>query len=87
MAALPGPTAVLINGRCSHEMGELVAFTGATAVWRVDSVDDLPVVAGAVLVPGRSRRSWLWRQAVDVAANAAQLAVIGRPAEHVEVDA
>lgn len=87
VAALPVPTAVLINGRCSHETGELEAFTHALAVWRVDSVDDLPVVAGAVLAPGRSRRSWLWRQAVDVATAAAQLAVIGRPAEHAEVDA
>jgi hypothetical protein len=72
--ALPGPVAVLVVGRCDHGTDELVAFTGAVDVWRVDAVDGLPVVTGRLLAPGRERRSWVWRHAVDVATAAASLA-------------
>jgi hypothetical protein len=74
VAALPGPVAVLVVGRSGHGEDELAGFTGAAAVWKVGAVDDLPVQAGRLLVPGRARRSWLWRQAVDVASAAALLA-------------
>jgi hypothetical protein len=62
---------VLVVGKVPYTTGELVSFFGTTVVWRVEAADDLPAVAGAVLVPGRARRSWIWRSALDVAAELA----------------
>jgi hypothetical protein len=81
VAALPSQVAVLLVGRCGHGEAELAGFTGATAAWKVGAVDDLPVQAGRLLGPGRARRSWLWRQAVDVASAAALLAPLTPAAE------
>ena len=62
---------VLVVGKAPYTTGELGDFFGTPVVWRVDAADDLPAVAGAVLSPGRARRSWLWRTALDVAAELA----------------
>jgi len=62
---------VLVVGTAPYTTGELGDFLGTPAVWRVDAAVDLAAVAGAVLSPGRARRSWLWRTALDVAAELA----------------
>jgi hypothetical protein len=62
---------VLVVGKVPYRTDELGNFFGTTEVWRVDAADDLPAVSGAVLVPGRARRSWMWRTALDVAAELA----------------
>jgi hypothetical protein len=80
VAALQSTLVVLVVGDCRHSEAELLEFTGATAVWRVDGCADLPALAGQLLAPSRARRSWLWRQAVDVASGIAAVATAPREA-------
>jgi hypothetical protein len=74
-----GRVGVLAVGS-GYRAEELAEFTGTPLVWTVDASGDLPVIAGQVLAPGRARRSWLWRQALDVAAAIAAALVAPRPA-------
>jgi hypothetical protein len=62
---------VVVVGKVSYGLGELAGFFGTPLVWHVGAVEHLPVMAGAVLAPGRARRSWMWRAALDVAAGVA----------------
>jgi hypothetical protein len=78
--AAGGRVGVLVVGGRGYRAEELAEFTGTPLVWTVDASSDLPVIAGQVLAPGRARRSWLWRQALDVAAAMAAAVVAPRPA-------
>lgn len=71
---IPGTVALLVVGSTSYSTHELASFAGTVAAWQVNPVDDLPAQAGQLIVPSRARRSWLWRQTVDIAAAAAELA-------------
>lgn len=74
MAALAAHTAtvgVLVAGKVSYSVEELGEFFGSPVVWTVGNTDDLPGLAGAVLSPGRARRTWVWRRALEVAADVA----------------
>jgi MinD-like ATPase involved in chromosome partitioning or flagellar assembly len=74
-----GRVGVLVVGRSGYPKEELVDFLGTGLVWSVDANRELPQLAGQLLAPGRARRSWLWRQAVDTAAAIA--AAVTVPAE------
>jgi MinD-like ATPase involved in chromosome partitioning or flagellar assembly len=58
---------VLVVGKVPYTAAELGEFFGTTPVWRAGAADDIAGIAGAVLSPGRARRSWVWRTALDVA--------------------
>lgn len=62
---------VLVVGKPGYPQPELAGFFGTSLVWIVDRSDDLLTLAGQMSQPGRARRSWLWRNAVDVAARVA----------------
>jgi hypothetical protein len=68
---------VLVSGRTEYGRDELREFFGTPLVWTVPASDDLPAIAGAVLSPGRARRTWVWRTALEVAAGIA--AVVPEP--------
>lgn len=70
-----GPTAVLVVGRSSYPEDDLHRFFGGCALWLVPAVSALPSLAMKVAQGGRGRRSALWRAALEVAADAAELAV------------
>ena len=77
-----GRVAVLIVGRSGYRVDELVEFLGTPLVWSVDVNTELPQLAGQLLAPGRARRSWVWRQAVDIAggiAAAVPVPPVGEP--------
>jgi MinD-like ATPase involved in chromosome partitioning or flagellar assembly len=65
---------VLVVGKTDYSGAELCDFFGTPVVWTVAGSDDLTALAGAVMVPGRARRSWVWRTALEVAASVACLA-------------
>ena len=65
---------VLVVGKVRHSVVELVEFVGTDAVWTVGASDELGALAGAVVAGGRARRSWVWRTAVEVAAEVAEIA-------------
>ena len=65
-----GPVSVLVSGRCSFTPTEIGEFCGAEVVWVVPCRDDLVDEVGRLLGGVRARRSWLWRHALDVAADA-----------------
>ena len=64
--------AVLVVGKLRHSVQELGAFAGTGLVWSVAAERDLPAWVAAVLSGGRARRGWVWRQAVEVAAEIAE---------------
>lgn len=72
----PGTVGLLVVGPTNYSASELASFAGTAAAWRVDSIDDLPVHAGRLLAPSRARRSWQWRQAVDIAQHVAAFATL-----------
>jgi MinD-like ATPase involved in chromosome partitioning or flagellar assembly len=74
------PVGVLVVGKAAYGTDELGEFFGTPVVWTVAASNDLTAIAGAVLVPGRARRTWLWRSALEVAAGVAALAIDGPPA-------
>lgn len=69
-------SAVLLIGDPHYNEVELKQFIGVSQVWSVRANPDLAVLAGEVLRPGRARRSWLWRSAVQIAAEFAQLVTV-----------
>jgi hypothetical protein len=72
-----GSVAVLVSGRCSFDRSEIGVFCGADRVWVVPCRDDLVDEVGRLLGGGRARRSWLWRHALDVAADSYGLVAAG----------
>ncbi|MEK7424338.1 MAG: hypothetical protein AAB131_10920 [Actinomycetota bacterium] len=69
-----GRVAVIVSARCEFTPADVESFSGADAVWVVDPRSDLIEEVGSLLGARRARRSWLWRQSLDVAAGVAQLA-------------
>lgn len=65
---------VIVSARCEYAAAEVQAFSGADAAWVVDPRSDLIEEVGTLLSGRRARRSWLWRQALDVSAGVAELA-------------
>jgi hypothetical protein len=65
---------VLLVGKSTYATDDLGEFIGTPHVWTVGAVDDLAELAVSTLKPGRARRSWLWRNAVEVAADVAAVA-------------
>jgi hypothetical protein len=61
----------LVVGKPPYHRSELVEFFGTACVWSVAESDELTGLAGDALRPGRARRSWLWRSAVEIAAEIA----------------
>ena len=70
---------VLVIGKPPYDKHELADFFGTASVWSVAASDDLARMAGHALAPGKARRSWLWRSAVEIAAEVASLAVMSEP--------
>ena len=82
VASLPAPSdrvGVLVVGKSDYSRAELSEFVGVGHVWMVDDHPDLVPLAGQLLGPGRARRSWLWRQAVDVASAIADATTVESP--------
>jgi hypothetical protein len=65
--------ALLVCGKTPFSVDDLQEFSRADAVWCVDARDDLVQSAGLALSGRRARRTWAWRQALDVADHAAAL--------------
>lgn len=59
---------VVVTSRSPHTVGELRQFFGVDPVWKVEGRDELVSVAGQAASGGRVRRSWLWRSALELAA-------------------
>jgi hypothetical protein len=60
---------LLVTGPCAHSLEELAAFSGADAVWLAKDTNDLAEAAATALADSRARRrSWLWRRALEIAA-------------------
>jgi hypothetical protein len=70
---------VLVVGKPPYDRSELIEFFGTPRVWVVAESDELTRLAGDALRPGRARRSWLWRSAVEVAAEVATHATTSAP--------
>jgi hypothetical protein len=68
-----------VVGKCDYSAADLNDFVRAGHVWMVDRHPDLVAAAGQLLGRGRARRSWLWRQAVDVASAVAEAARVDVP--------
>ena len=87
IASLPptsGGIGVLVVGKSGYDRAELADFVGISELWTVDHHADLVELSGQLLGGGRGRRSWLWRQAVDVARAIAEAsAVTTRPSAEV----
>ena len=62
---------VIVTGRTPHSDDELARFSRADMVWRTAAATDLFAEAGQALFGRRGRRSWVWRQALEVAAGVA----------------
>jgi hypothetical protein len=63
---------VLVVGAAGHDTVELGDFFGTRLVWSVRADTDLTRVVGAVLSGAtKARRSWAWRDALDLAASMA----------------
>ncbi|MAT03628.1 MAG: hypothetical protein CL424_01080 [Acidimicrobiaceae bacterium] len=60
--------ATIVSGRCAFDPGEIAEFSRADMAWVVPVRGDLIEEVGRILGGMRARRSWLWRHAVDVAA-------------------
>lgn len=70
---------VLLVGKPPYDRSELIEFFGTARVCSVAESDELTRLAGDALLPGRARRSWLWRSAVEVAAEIASHAATSEP--------
>ena len=70
---------VLVVGKPPYDKSELIEFFGTARVWSVAESAELTRLAGDALLPGRARRSWLWRSAVEVAAEVAGHAATSEP--------
>jgi MinD-like ATPase involved in chromosome partitioning or flagellar assembly len=75
-----GRVAAIVSARCEFTAADVESFSGADAVWVVDPRSDLIDEVGSLLGARRARRSWLWRQSLEVAAGVAQLAHAPLPA-------
>ena len=73
MEFLHSTIALLVCGKTPFAVDDLQKFSQADAVWSVDAKDDLVQSAGLALSGRRARRTWAWRQALDVADRAAAL--------------
>jgi len=63
---------VIVVGKTRHKAAELAQFFGTGLVWTVPAArDDMTEFVGAAVTGGRARRSWVWRRAVEVAADVA----------------
>ncbi len=67
------PTQVILVGRSHVAQDELRAFFGGRLRWLVPAPNDLPRLAMRAVQGGRARRSALWRAAVAVAVDLADL--------------
>ena len=67
-----GSVGVLVVGRSAYTLGELGDFFGTGLVWQVRQSDDLVELASLVFTSRRARRSWVWREALEVAARIAE---------------
>lgn len=65
---------VLVVGQPECDVDELRAFVAGTTLWLAPAVDQLPRMVAKVVSGGRSRRSALWRSALEVAADLAAMA-------------
>ena len=71
-----GEVGLLVVGRCPYRREELAEFTGVTHVWLAWSGGDLREATAAVVGGSRrARRILVWRQAVEVAADVASVAL------------
>lgn len=70
---------VLVVGKPPYDKSELIDFFGTARVWSVAESSELTRLAGEAMVPGRARRTWLWRSAVEVAAELASHAATSEP--------
>lgn len=80
MQRFGGSVAVIVSGRCQFTAADVESFSGADAVWTVDPRSDLIDEVGSLLGARRGRRSWLWRQSLEVSADVAHLAHASLPA-------
>ena len=74
LASLGGRVALVMSGKSSYLPEQLAEFAGCRPVWCVDDRGDLIEMTAAVLAGGRARRSWLWRQTLEVAHDTARIA-------------
>ena len=63
--------AVLLVGDPDYGLGELRSFFGTGLVWAVRPARDLAAMVNLALTSRRARRTWVWRQAVEVASEIA----------------
>jgi hypothetical protein len=70
-------TALIVSGQTPFTEAELVEFSAADVVWIVGDRNDLAAGAALALAGRRGRRTWAWRQALDVASAAAAMVPIG----------
>lgn len=66
-------TALIVSGRTPFSESELLEFSSADRVWIVGDRNDLAAGAALALTGRRGRRTWAWRQALDVASSAAEM--------------
>ena len=66
-----GAVGVLIVGRPDYGREELRDFFGTGLVWTVRRAKDLASIANLALSSRRVRRTWAWREAVELAGNIA----------------
>lgn len=64
--------AVVLVGPTPYQLDELRGFFRTGLVFKVPAQRDLVAWTAAVVAGGRARRSWLWRQAVTLAAELAE---------------
>jgi hypothetical protein len=70
-------TALIVSGRTPFSESELLEFSSADRAWIVGDRNDLAAGAALALAGRRGRRTWAWRQALDVASSAAELVPSG----------
>jgi hypothetical protein len=70
-------TALIVSGRTPFSESELLEFSSADRVWIVGDRHDVAAGAALALAGRRGRRTWAWRQALDVASSAAEMVPSG----------
>ena len=70
-------TGLIVSGRTPFSESELLEFSSADRVWIVGDRNDLAAGAALALAGRRGRRTWAWRQALDVASSAAEMVPSG----------
>ena len=68
---------VIVSGQTPFSKSELLEFSSADRVWIVGDRNDLAAGAALALAGRRGRRTWAWRQALDVASSAAEMVPSG----------